>query len=143
MVTEHIMIRKKILLAEDDPDDRDIMMGILSEREDIDVIRSVSTGVELIAFLEYLSQDQQLPDLIILDHNMPRMTGKETLKLLKASNRYKSIPVVVFTTDSSTVFVRECMSIGASLVETKPESLEQYETLMTKFIGLVPDGVKK
>ncbi len=125
---------KKILLAEDDPDDRDMVLEILSGREDIHLMRSVSTGVELITFLEYLSQDDQLPDLIILDQNMPRMNGKETLKLLRASSRYSKIPVVVFTTDSANSFARECMRLGATMVATKPDNVREFQEMVLKFL---------
>ncbi len=128
------MTIKKILLAEDDPDDRDMVLEILSGREDIYLMRSVSTGVELITFLEYLSQDDQLPDLIILDQNMPRMNGKETLKLLRGSSRYAPIPVVVFTTDSANSFAGECMRLGATLVATKPDTVREFQQMVLNFL---------
>lgn len=130
------MLIKKILLAEDDPDDRDLVLEILSGREDIYLMRQVSTGVELITYLEYLSQDDQLPDLIILDQNMPRMNGKETLRLLRGSSRYASIPVVVFTTDSANSFAMECMRLGATKVATKPDNVKEFQEMVLNFLPI-------
>ena len=69
---------KKVLLAEDDIDDRWFFMDFLKERTDIELLSSVTNGVEVLDYLEEVPEDK-LPNIIILDQNMPKLNGKVTL----------------------------------------------------------------
>ena len=92
------MIRRRLLLAEDDADDRDIFKDFLKDRQDILLLPFVENGIEVFAFLDSINNVDLLPDLLILDHNMPKLNGKQTLELLKSSNKYVHIPVVIYST---------------------------------------------
>ena len=85
---------RNVVLVEDDPDDRDLFALFLAKRKDINLLASVRNGLELIEFLSS-ADDGDLPDLIVLDQNMPIMSGKQTLKYLKSTDRYINIPAVV------------------------------------------------
>jgi CheY-like chemotaxis protein len=78
-----------ILLAEDDPEDRDLLTGEL-ERQNIFVIfRIVNEGAELLSFLADCTSND-LPALILLDYNMPKLMAPDVLKELSKHSRYKA-----------------------------------------------------
>ena len=129
------MKARRVILVEDDSDDRDLFAVFLSERTDIEVLPSVTNGLELIDFLQSVD-DGQLPDLIVLDQNMPRMTGKETLKYLKSSKRYVNIPAVIYSTHADVNLVLECSALGAQMVSPKPIDQQGYNRMMDNFLKL-------
>lgn len=131
------MIPKKILLAEDDLDDQQIFYDFLHHRNDIYLMPMVENGVELIDSLETIRQKELLPHLIVLDHNMPKRNGFETLELLKTTARYEHIPVIVYSTYIDRGLAEACSRIGASAVVTKPITKDQYNHMIEHFLQLV------
>jgi DNA-binding NarL/FixJ family response regulator len=128
---------KKVILVEDDPDDRDLFNIFYSARRDIRILSNVENGVELINYLHNLTTDKNLPDLIVLDQNMPKMNGKQTLAYLKSSERYAGIPTVIYSTYTDTNLVHECIKLGASMVAIKPIDDEGYQKMMDDFLELL------
>ena len=131
------MVRKNIFLAEDDSDDRflaeEIFRETYSEKYTLVMFES---GTELISFLEDWERDKY-PDLIILDQNMPRMTGKETLTHIKSNNDLKEIPVVIYSTYYSSDFINECMATGAKSITLKPDSYKKFKEMISSFLNLI------
>jgi CheY-like chemotaxis protein len=120
---------KNILLIEDDEDDRDFFM---------DTLKELYPAVNCIAeenghtALNRLSTLSSLPDIIILDLNMPVMGGREFLRLVKTDivySAYKNIPVVILTTSSNDQ--ERCYALGADLYITKPSSVGLFRTMLT------------
>ena len=77
--------------------------------------------------LDFLEECSELPGLILLDLNMPRMGGNEFLKVVKASERYKAIPIVVITSSSSEKDLKDSLENFASGYVVKPIMLSEYE----------------
>lgn len=124
------MIRQFILVAEDDPDDQYLLQTALSDNGFTEKVDFVSNGVELISFLNSLLEVEahpELPKLIILDLNMPKMDGKEALRKIKSHAELRKIPVVVFTTTKNQREVQRCYDLGANTYVVKPSS---YATLL-------------
>src|ERR1700742_1339114 len=96
---------KKIVLVDDDADDRQIFEEILFEIDPEAEIVTAENGLEMVAILDKMPEDQ-LPDMIILDQNMPKMTGKESLIFLKESERYRHIPTIIYSTHQVKDFYR-------------------------------------
>ncbi len=117
---------KKILLAEDDGDDQAFFVEFLGNRADISLLPMVANGVEVIAYLDAVSTEDERPDIIVLDQNMPKLTGKETLDALKQDGKNAGIPVIVYTTYAGQQLINECEGLGAALVTVKPDSREGY-----------------
>jgi CheY-like chemotaxis protein len=130
------MAVKKIILAEDDADDQDLFDSFYSHRKDILVLPSAGNGIELIAYLEKL-KDDELPELIILDQNMPKMNGKQTLQFLKGHERFSSIPAVIYSTYTDSNLILECTRLGATMVATKPIDFESYQKMMDDFLQVL------
>jgi len=115
----------KILLADDDPEDRMIMADTFRELSLSHVIHFVENGENTLAYLETIRDNAGLPSLIILDLNMPRMNGTQTLKWLKANDRYRHIPVIIFSTSVNVIEMEECMKTGAASYIVKPVTYKE------------------
>lgn len=134
------MSKKKVLLADDDADDREMFGDILLANEKATLVHSVEDGRELLSWLETVTEDKNLPDLIVLDQNMPKLNGIQTLEVLKSTDRYKAIPVVLFSTYANEKLIRQCQELGASTVFTKPSSFDEYEQMVDVFVDLINKG---
>ena len=131
------MVRKKILLAEDDMDDQKLFEEFFHHRDDILLLSFVENGEELLQFLKASGDDGQLPDLIILDQNMPKKNGLQTLQLLKEENRYTNIPVVIYSTYADQQLIKDASNLGASLIVAKPVTREGYHQMLDELLTLV------
>ena len=127
---------RKVLLADDDADDRTLFEIAYQHRDDIVLLPSAYNGMELIQTLESIKEDGDLPDLIILDQNMPQMTGKQTLSFLKSTAKYSSIPVCICSTYADHQLTVECLKLGAYLVSSKPITGEEYQKMMNDFLAV-------
>jgi CheY-like chemotaxis protein len=123
----------KILLVEDDLDDRLIFADLLIAADPNSALTHAENGLEMITLLDKTT-GEELPDLIILDQNMPRMTGKESLVFLKESQRYCHIPTFVYSTYQVSDFYRECIDLGALDVIAKPDTIQGYREMIGQFL---------
>jgi CheY-like chemotaxis protein len=124
---------KRILLVDDDADDRQIFEELLHELDPDTIVDSAENGLEMISFLNSI-EDDALPGMIILDQNMPKMTGKESLIFLKENPRYKTIPTIVYSTYQVKDFYRECLTLGAQDVVAKPDTMQAYRDMIEQFL---------
>jgi CheY-like chemotaxis protein len=124
---------KKILLVDDDIDDRLIFEEILHEMDDGSLLVYAENGLEMVLLLDK-TKDEELPDMIILDQNMPKMTGKESLIFLKENPRYQAIPTFIYSTYQVKDFYRECLLLGAKDVVAKPDSLQAYREMIEQLL---------
>jgi CheY-like chemotaxis protein len=122
---------KKILLAEDDIDDRNFFLNFVADREDIEMLPAVENGEELIDRLDGV---QELPDIIILDQNMPKKNGIETLHYLKTNERYADIPVAVYSTYADEYLIHNCKKEGALQVFVKPSDKSGYDQMIDQLL---------
>ncbi len=118
-----------ILMAEDAIDDQILMRQALSKSRLVYELYIVKDGEELLDFLhrrgEYREERKApRPDLILLDLDLPKMNGKEALKVIKADPNLRRIPVVVLTSSSSPEDIRCSYELGASSYLTKPKMFE-------------------
>jgi len=121
-------------LVEDDEDDKDLFSIFFANRKDIRLLPPVGNGLELIEYLDNANSEDELPNLIILDQNMPKMNGKQTLQFLKSSVRFSQIPTVVYSTYADSGLVGDCKKLGAIMVAVKPIDLEGYQKMMDDFL---------
>jgi CheY-like chemotaxis protein len=128
------MAPKKLLLAEDDGDDQQLFRDFLVHRRDVTLMPIAENGVELLAALELIKHANDLPSIIILDHNMPRLNGLQTLQILKREKRYSHIPVIVYSTYVDDDLIRESTDKGAFKVVSKPFTKEGYHSMIDEFV---------
>ena len=110
-----------VVYVDDDPDDRMIMEDAFLNIPDYE-LQIFTNGNKLFDYLE--EEKENLPSLIILDVNMPFMSGIDVLRILRSNEQYKSIPVVMFTTSTSPIDRQQCKEYEADLV-VKPLSYKE------------------
>jgi CheY-like chemotaxis protein len=76
--------------------------------------------------LEILEDNNELPDIILLDLNMPKISGVELLSILKSREEFRHIPTVILTTSNNKKDLEECYRIGVSGYILKPLKYEAY-----------------
>jgi len=130
------MNKKAVILAEDDSDDQFLFVNFLSDHPVMDLASAVANGEELIRVLENTT-DENLPSAIILDQNMPKMNGLNTLQFLKSNDRYARIPVMVYSTYINDLLIRNCMNAGATMVLSKPEDKDGYHKMIADFFQVI------
>ena len=81
-------------------------------------------------------EDIQLPDLIILDYNIPEINGSEILEQLKKDERYSSIPKIVWSTSDLQQYRDECARRGARLYVKKPNTFLQVVEMARNLLSL-------
>src|SRR5689334_18970848 len=119
---------RRILLAEDDVDDQLMMREIIYElSNDID-LSVFDDGERVMQFMRTLDH-AQFPDLIILDQNMPRMKGSETIEGLQAVDKWKNIPAVIYTTYHDKRFADACRRNRIELFR-KPDTVAELKKMM-------------
>ncbi len=126
----------KILYIEDDSDDQVILGESLSDYGASASLVFADSGEEAINYLESLDA-QSLPALIVLDLNMPRWSGEQTLSYIKSRQAYAAIPVVVFSTSNSSTDRQACFSLGARSYFQKPTHYAGYKEIAKTFINLM------
>src|SRR5258706_9210858 len=125
------MSHTKILLIDDDADDQFIF---------IDALNEIATGIECVTVnngleaLDYLKTIVQNPSLIFLDLNMPIMNGFECLQRIKKENRFKAIPVIIFTTSNNPVDEKHTKELGAEIFFTKTPN---FKLLKQKLLDIL------
>lgn len=128
--------KNTILIVDDDTDDREIIRDAFKSNNNGDrEYVFIETGDQL---MEYLSDasDFDLPSLILLDLNMPGKDGREALKDIKANDRYRSIPTIIFTTSGSQKDKEMSYILGANCFITKPDTFNKLVEL-TNSISLI------
>jgi CheY-like chemotaxis protein len=126
------MDRRTILWADDDADDLDLFLSVLRELTSDYNIKECRNGKEVLDYLEGLSADGY-PCLIILDMNMPVLSGRDTLAALKHNTLHKDIPVVVFTTSSSDLDKRFCDHHHTEMI-TKPPTYDKLKDIVGRML---------
>ena len=124
------MKRKKILLAEDDADDRAFFCEFLSARQDIIILPVAENGEDLLEYLHGIPDNAELPDVIILDQNMPKLNGLQTLQALKSSSRFVHIITIVYSTYPDDNLLKKSKDLGAALVMAKPSTPGEYNEII-------------
>jgi CheY-like chemotaxis protein len=128
-----------ILLADDDPDDRQLTRDAFAENRLANVLNTVDDGEELLEYLQrrgrYADQrNEPLPGLILLDLNMPRKDGREALKEIKADPNLRRIPIVVLTTSKAEEDILRTYDLGVNSYITKPVTFKSLVELI-KLLG--------
>lgn len=120
-----------ILLAEDDEDDQELIKLAFSKVTTQHDFKIVNNGQEV---LDALSGRPEMPCMIILDLNMPRLDGLQTLKELRKEPKYTGIPIVIFTTSDDDDNKRISYSSGASDYFIKPATLKEFVNTAQKML---------
>ncbi len=122
----------KILLVEDNLIEIMKMKRTISLLQLNHTINEAKNGEEALQFLEDKSN---IPDIILLDLNMPKISGIEFLKILKANDDLKHIPTIILTTSNNQKDLLECYKTGMSGYVLKPLKYEDYVKKIEKVLA--------
>jgi CheY-like chemotaxis protein len=117
-----------IFLAEDDIDDQELLIEAFAHFDDSISVKVVNNGKKALSFLESLSADQS-PCLIVLDYNLPELSGAEILQKLNHSKVFDDVTKVVWSTSNSPVYESVCMALGAKAYLVKPNDISGMNKL--------------
>jgi len=126
----------RILLIEDDSDDVELLQDALKDHNVTYVMQVINDGGLVLPYIQSCSKP---PDIVVLDFNLPKVHGKELLKLFKSHEAFAQIPVVILTTSSSKDDIDFSMTNGATEFITKPTSLKEINKMVTTIIDKVLD----
>lgn len=124
----------EVLLVEDNPADADLVRESLEESKLFLQITILPDGEQGLSYLlqEGAFADAKRPDLILLDLNLPRMSGREVLADIKNLPELRTIPVVVLTSSDAESDIVQSYDLGASCYITKPVDLESFLKIVSK-----------
>lgn len=131
-----------VLYADDDPDDIEFVESAFSATTQNVELVTAYNGFDALEYLKGLKSFDPDPCLIILDVNMPGMSGKETLVHIRQMDRFIKVPIVLFTTSSLEQDIRFAQKHNAGFV-TKPLDSIQMERITDTFIEHCADEVKR
>jgi len=117
-----------ILLVEDNPGDVRLTQEAMKESKSRCILNVVGDGEEAIMYLQNKGEYSEVPrpDLILLDLNLPKLSGREVLQRIKQMDQVKSIPVVVLTTSTAQEDIVSSYALHANCYITKPSDLDDF-----------------
>ena len=129
-----------VVLAEDDSDDEALVRAALLELERSSDLYCVGNGAQLLDYLDHRgryadAQHFRRPDLIVLDLDMPEMSGQEALRRIRENPAHRDVPVVVLTGRTSTRELADSLA-GAALF-TKPFEFDDLVVLLHNLVLLI------
>ena len=130
-----------VLMADDDFEDIELIENAVTKLEPSTSLHKVRSGKAAIDYLEKLN-DNKLPCLIILDYNMPELTGPEVLAWICKQKRYEKIPKIVLSTSRTTSYMNDSMNNGATEYFVKPHNMTELATLAKKIVDYCRNGAR-
>jgi len=126
----------RLLLVEDNVADARLVIEALRECAVPTLVTVVSDGLQALSYLRREGQytSVALPDLLLLDLNLPKMDGREVLVKIKSDQALNHIPVIVFTSSEADHEILLAYRHGASCYLIKPHKLESYFSLLQECI---------
>jgi len=119
-------------LVEDNEGDIFLTTEAFEESKIVNRIITIRDGKAAINYFEGLTQKDSLPHLILLDINLPKVSGHEVLTYIKNTEKYKSIPVIMLTTSSAEKDILACYENHVNCYITKPIDVSDFIKAITK-----------
>jgi CheY-like chemotaxis protein len=116
---------KMILLIDDDTEDQEIFVDALRHIDSSVLCLGFTDGEEALRLLE--TEIVGVPDVIFLDLNMPRITGKQCLTAIKGIAKLNEVPIVIYTTSADKKDREEALALGADHFLVKPSRFEDLK----------------
>lgn len=133
------------MLADDDEDDR---LFFKEAFEEVKIRYDISTFSDGEQLMEHLNNNENpLPDIIFLDLNMPRKSGMECLKEIRANDRLKRISVAIYSTSSNEQDIEDTFVAGANVYIRKPNDFNMLKKVLSDVVHInwqyIVDGLNK
>ncbi len=130
---------KTILVAEDNPQDVELIIEALQANKLANRVDVVNDGVEVMEYLTYegrfSNREKGNPVVLLLDIKMPRMNGIEVLQAIRSNEKLKLLPIVMLTTSREEPDLKKCYALGVNAYVVKPVSFSEFVDAV-KHIGV-------
>lgn len=110
----------RILMVDDDPEDQQIINDTFTDLGYQGIVHFEENGEKAISYLEERHSRNDIPSLVVLDLNMPKMNGRQVLHYLKNHLSFKHIRVIIYSTSLNPIERDQCMTLGAHSYVIKP-----------------------
>lgn len=141
-MTQSLPPKSLVLYADDDPEDIELVSEAFQAYTRNVELMTFKDGVDMLRYIETIDPFHTLPCLFIIDINMPRMNGKETLQRLRQVKPFSEVPAVLFSTSSLPSDAAFAKNFNAGFV-TKPLHTHQLHLIVDEIIDHCSDHVKK
>jgi CheY-like chemotaxis protein len=131
------LTKRRLLLADDDLDDCIFFKEALDDLSLNTSLVTVHDGDELMKWL--LNKENDFPELLFLDLNMPRKSGYECLMEIKQNERLKYLPVIIFSTSFDQTVVNSLFDQGALYYIRKPGEFSKLREVIQTVLTLISD----
>jgi len=125
--------RPYILVADDDPDDQEMLVERFRRLHPAAGMELVANGYEVLNYLRNCPEEE-LPELLVVDYKMPGITGAEVLDALQKDERYRDLPKIVWSTSNNQEYIDKAMKSGADRYFTKPHDMRAFD-VMVEFLS--------
>jgi CheY-like chemotaxis protein len=116
-----------ILLVEDNSADVHLVKAALSEHHVNHSLTVIKDGESAIQYIDAIDRgESRCPDLVVLDLNLPRKTGREVLERMRLSPRCSAVPIVILSSSGAEKDREDARALGATLYLKKPSDLGQF-----------------
>jgi chemotaxis family two-component system response regulator Rcp1 len=118
----------EILLVEDNPGDARLILEVTRDSKSTSRIHHVTDGVDAMLFLRRQGKfaEAPVPDIVLLDLNLPRKDGREVLAEIKNDDNLQHIPVIALTSSSSDSDIERCYDLGVNAYLVKPTDFGKF-----------------
>ena len=118
-----------ILVADDDPDDQEMLAERFQRVHPAAGVRLMSNGYQVLDYLRNCPTED-LPELLVVDYKMPGITGAEVLQAIQHEERYRHLPKVVWSTSNNQEYIDRAMNSGADKYFTKPHDMRSFDKMV-------------
>lgn len=125
-----------ILLAEDDIDDQELLEEVFKDINPSIHLFCFTSSEKFLKHIEQLSGDK-VPDMIVLDYNIPEANGAEILKRLNAKENYLPVVKLVWSTSDSALYEKNCFELGAKAYMVKPSNISDFREMAKKMLSYI------
>lgn len=141
-MTQSLPPKSIVLYADDDPEDIELVRDAFNAYSQNVELITFSNGIEMLNYIKTIDPFKAAPCLFIIDINMPRLNGKETLMRLRKQKEFAEVPAVLFSTSTMPADATFAHNYNAGFV-TKPLHTNQVHQIIDQIIEHCSDEVKK
>lgn len=127
----------KMLLIDDDPNDIELVQLAIQDLNSIHTLDILTDGAQAVEYLmgsERQAPVSQLPQFVLMDLKLPKLTGIEVLRAIRQDRRTRFLPVVIMTSSSEDSDLRDCYDSGVNSYVVKPLDFQQFQEFV-RFVG--------
>jgi len=121
-----------VLLVDDDQDDIDLFQLAFSKVKVKSSVSFLKNGLEPLEYFQ--NPENEIPSIFFLDLNMPLMGGKEVLYKLRAEERFRNLPIAIYSTSNSVGDIEDTLSLGANIYIVKPYNFTKLIEIIEKVL---------